>query len=347
MDSKNNIEDFLADEEFIRWVKHPDKELNVFWRRWIQLNPDKRDLLIKAREIMLNTHFEHYQVDEIAEELILDHILSNTTSTDKVKKNKQKALFYTLSKVAASIILLVTSLFFLREYHNSSIKSENIAIIKEVITNVTKYNPNGKKSIITLPDGSTVWLNSGSKLSYPSKFAENERIIQLDGQAFFDVKKDSLKPFRVNSSGLVTTALGTSFDINSYNDFNDDISISLVTGKIVVKNESLKSNDVVLPGEQLVYSVKKQRSRIKMFDSKEVLSWKERRLYFKNASLQEVMVRLERWYGVKVSLKNNPGENWKLNGEFEKMSLEDVLKRISFSKDFRFNISGKEVVLIF
>ncbi len=341
MNIKNNIEDFLTDEEFVRWVKDTDPELDIFWSKWLQLYPEKREMLMKSREIIIAMNVNSHKASREVQERSLDYILSETPSNTIVKSTQRTSKFYIFLKVAAIFTGLLATTYFVNEYLSSSIKP--LPKQQVAISNIVKNNPNGRKSKIQLPDGTIVWLNSGSTLSYPSKFTNNERVVNLDGQAFFEVKRDTLRPFRVNSSGLVTTALGTSFDINSYSEQNNEIKISLVSGKISIENKSLKTNNVTLPGEQLIYSIKKQKSVIKSFDLKEVVAWKDKILYFKNASLADVILRLERWYGVDIKLKNAPQKNWNLTGEFKKQSLQRVLERLSFTENFRYSIKGKKV----
>ncbi len=339
MNIKKNIEDFLTDEEFVRWVKSPDPELDVFWLKWLQLYPEKREMLIKAREIILSMNFKTHHINEEVQEKSLNFILSKTSSVSSMDKIEEFSKSFIFLRVAAILVMLLTTTYFVNNYMSSFEKKSK----QKVVSNIVKENPNGRKSKIQLPDGTTVWLNAGSTLTYPSKFTVKERVVNLDGQAFFDVVKDTLRPFRVNSSGLITTALGTSFDIDAYSIQNDEIKVSLVSGKISIENKSLKTKNTTLPGEQLVYSIKKQKSKITSFDLKEVVAWKDQILYFKNASLPEVVTRLERWYGVEIHLTNKPVKKWNLTGEFKKQKLERVLERLSFTENFEYKINRKTI----
>ncbi len=343
MKIKNKIEDFLTDEEFVRWVKNKDPELDVFWLKWLQLYPDKREEFMAAREIILSMNFTTHKVSKEAEERSLNRILSESSSDEAVKTLKRTRKTYVFFEVAAILLCLIATTYFVTNYLSAFDKTSK----RLAISNIVKQNPKGKKSIIELPDGTMVWLNAGSTLSYPSKFTDKERVINLEGQAFFDVMRDTLRPFRVNSSGLVTTALGTSFDVNSYSDQNEEIKISLVSGKINIENKSLKSNHIAVPGEQLVYSIKNQKTSVKSFDLKEVVSWRDGNLFFRNATLNEVVIRLERWYGVDIELKNRPTREWNLTGEFKRQSLERVLERLSFTESFKYTLKGKSIEIKF
>ncbi len=339
MNIKNNIEDFLTDQEFVRWVKSSDPELDVFWLKWLQLYPEKREMLIKAREIILSMNFKTHHVDNEVQEKSLNFILSKTSSVSSLDEIEKHSKLYIFLRVAAILVMLLTTTYFVNNYVSSFEKKSKQKLVSDII----KENPNGRKSKIQLPDGTIVWLNAGSTITYPAKFTNKERVVSLDGQAFFDVVKDSLRPFRVNSSGLITTALGTAFDVNAYSVQNNEIKVSLVSGKVSIENKSLKTKNITFPGEQLVYSIKNQKSKITSFDLKEVVAWKDQILYFKNASLSEVVTRLERWYGVEIRLKNKPVKKWNLTGEFKKQKLERVLERLSFTENFEYQINRKTI----
>ncbi len=343
MNSKQTIEDFLTDEEFIRWVKNSDPELEMFWSRWLQLNPDKREVLMEARELLVAMDFTTRKAGEEVKERSLNYILSETKSPIPIRKLRSTRRSYTFYRMAGMLLLIVSVAFVINHY----LKGTEDAPVPPVISNIVKTNPYGQRSMIKLPDGSTVWLNAGSTITYPSTFAERERVISLDGQAFFKVQEDTLRPFRVHSGGLITTVLGTSFDINSYTGDHYQIKISLVSGKVSIENQSLKSHDVLVPGEQLVYSVNDQRSTVRSFNLKEVVSWKDGILIFKHATFDEVLYRLQRWYGVKVIVENRPKEKWDLTGEFKRQSLERVLDRMSFTENFQYTMDEKTVTIKF
>ena len=112
-------------------------------------------------------------------------------------------------KYAAAAIFLIT----VGLYYVTDNKQEVVQVAE---TQVIKENPNGVKSQIQLPDGTHVWLNAASRISYQENYSENARLITLEGEAFFEVVKDTKRPFRVTSGNVVTTALGTSFNINAY-----------------------------------------------------------------------------------------------------------------------------------
>ncbi|MEX2595185.1 MAG: FecR domain-containing protein [Anditalea sp.] len=218
---------------------------------------------------------------------------------------------------------------------------------------VTIETSAGMKRTKMLPDGSKVVLNSRSTISYSTGFSESRREVILVGEAFFEVAKDSLRPFTVHSGNLSTTALGTSFNIN-YRPSRAITEVSLATGTVQVatkdKTSDLKATKLQ-PGERLNYDIKEASFNTDHFDALETLAWKEGLLYFKKAGIEQVVQRLEDWYGVEIALEGNTGkvkvQDWTYTGMYENQSLENVLTGISYVKDFSFEMNGKNIKLIF
>lgn len=214
---------------------------------------------------------------------------------------------------------------------------------------VTIETPAGVKRTLLLPDGSKVVLNSKSSIKYLESFTEHKREIILSGEAFFEVSKDTLRPFIVHSGSITTTALGTSFNIK-YLPSNGMTEIALATGIVQISSDSLKI-ERLKPGEGLQYDMKTGSFRTNIYDVHEALAWKEGILYFKKAGINQVVQRLEDWYGVDINLSRNTDNkrfhNWTYTGMFKDQSLENVLTGISFVKDFTYEIKGKKVKMTF
>ena len=170
------------------------------------------------------------------------------------------------------------------------------------------------------------------------------REVYLQGEAFFEVTKNAEKPFIVYSDDVVTKVLGTSFNILC--DDSDEIKVSLVTGKVEVR--SGEENAIVenlFPGQQYSFHRETKATHTQLFDPQEVLAWKDGIIIFKDASKSEVFDRLSTWYGVDFSFDNEPPvkQAWKYSARYERISLEQVLKGMSYSKDFSYRIEGRVV----
>ncbi|MEQ6120898.1 FecR domain-containing protein [Reichenbachiella sp. MALMAid0571] len=240
-------------------------------------------------------------------------------------------------KVAISITLIVSLSFFFLQNQSSSIAEKNIFVKS------TKW---GQKQTLTLSDGSVVKLNSGSSIFFPEQFGSDSREIKLIGEAFFEVVKDSRRPFRVLTGDIATVVLGTSFNVNAYPEKNK-IDISLVTGKVRVEssNYGQKAIDPIYltPGEQASYSLSTLYIKKQKFDTEEMLGWKSGILYFKNANESTLVAKLEKWYGVEISVINQTENKIDISTKFDNATLENVLTSLGYTLGFDFKINNKKV----
>lgn len=266
----------------------------------------------------------------------------------KGKQEKQQRVFgrIPLIKYAAVIILLVSSSFGIF-YWAQIAEAPQVDIPASVPSYVLRENKAGQKTKISLPDGSIAYLNSSSSIKFLNGFAGNERRVTLEGEAFFEVAKDKSKPFIVESRTVETVALGTAFNVNAFGD-SKVVRVSLVEGEVKIHQIGNNGETVILnPGWELVV-VPGTRSFMEMpFNLEEVTGWKDGNMVFKNASLEEVTQRLERWYGVQIQVRGNVPENWKVTTVYKGQSLKNVLTDLQYSKKFAYEIDGSKVTITF
>ncbi len=334
-----SVEDFLADESFQSFAFNRNKEDIEYWSKWITEHPDKRSEFNEAITI-----FNSFKVKPI-----IPDAATFETDFNKLKHSIQPELkdvkeikpFRTTWRIAASIVLLigiigVASLYVTHFYE----KAEQIVVEKSV--------PNGSKLSFELPDGSHVKLNSNSYLRYEQNYILKQRKVTLRGEAYFDVAKDAANPFTVISGEISTTALGTSFNIKSYPE--DNVSeVFLFSGKVEVTHLSNpdQNNLILEPGQGARHAHDDTRIIQVKLDGDRVLAWKDGVIKFTNASISEVVVTLERWYGITIAINNPPSNTWRINGTFENESLENVLSSMSYTAHFDFTLQDKKLILTF
>ncbi len=264
-------------------------------------------------------------------EIDVDSSLEWEKSYDEVEAtihNKKKKTIYSLHycmRIAAvwffPFIMLCTSAYF---YFNNEDMNEVDKLVPE-ISYVQYYAPAGKREQVILPDGSTVWLNSGSTLIFPSTFSTSDRGVYLMGEGFFDVAKDSLHPFVVNTHFMKLQVLGTTFNISAY---PDDIQTkaTLETGalKINIKNDTTKSY-YLQPDNQLVYTPSLNKVEQFNVQASDYSDWRMGGLYFNNTKFGDVMSIIERTYGVKIHIRNSLYNEQKVYVHYNKNeSLENI-----------------------
>lgn len=169
-----------------------------------------------------------------------------------------------------------------------------------------KYNPRGQHSQITLQDGSIVYLGADSKLRYPQLLNGKTREITLEGEAFFEIKHDTKRPFIVHTGNVQTQVLGTSFKINAFK--GQQLSVAVATGKVSVgytaKGAKLKSLAILTPGEKVSWDEAQQKLNKTNIAAVAVSGWKDGNLIFTDARLDDMCRELERWYNTRIIIKD-------------------------------------------
>lgn len=349
------IEDFLQDEEFKRWVKTPDPESEIFWNNWLITHPNQKEVVLKAREILLSLDFQVTDPDrDDYEEVLLNILKGNVAGTSAGKHTGSPSNYFSqinnaIFKMAGVFLILIATLVVYFQLREEPI-DENLTHIQFI----TKENPRGQKSQISLPDGTVLWLNSESKITYPERFDQKQRTVVLKGEAFFEVAKERERPFIVQMNGLDVVALGTSFNINAFPEAQN-VAVSLVTGKVLVKENTSAGNfqkphfeDIILiPGDKLSYDLQDFSIEKSFYDFKTDIIWKDGTIYFEDASYREVKTKLERWFNVKLKRQNGIDKKWNYSGEFNRESLDRILERIGFVEGFEFQKKDYEIIITY
>lgn len=219
-------------------------------------------------------------------------------------------------------------------------RSGNAVNWKEIVT------ANGQQVRITLPDGSHVWLQAGSKVKFPEVFSGESRPVWLSGAALFEVKRDEHLPFVVHTLHLTTSVLGTSFYMKAYEDEPEE-EVLVTTGKVMVESKKLQGlKPVVLQMQQRVI-YQKENGEIHT-DSMDVIAleaFQEHRLYLKDMHFSEIARTLERWYDVEIEFENNALLNCQFSATFDRIALPEVLDRLRMVSPFTYTIKGKKVLI--
>jgi ferric-dicitrate binding protein FerR (iron transport regulator) len=207
--------------------------------------------------------------------------------------------------------------------------------------------PYGKRSHITLADGSEIWVNSGSQLVYPSSFDGDKRKVYLKGEAFFQVHEDKSKPFVVKTSDLDIQVLGTRFNVNSYQE-NDQIETVLVDGKVRIEQRGIHvfDRDVVLkPSERASFSKETKSMNREKVDPRYYTSWKDGYLYLQNEDLGDIVQKLRRIYNRDIVLDDRL-KSLTFSGKLDlRESLKKELTIISAAYPIRYSIGEEKITI--
>jgi transmembrane sensor len=205
----------------------------------------------------------------------------------------------------------------------------------------TLSTPTGGQYNIVLADGTKVFLNAVSSIKYPTQFNGDQRIVELEGEAYFEVAKNKSKPFLVKSDNQTIEVLGTHFNVHAYNN-ESVVKTTLLEGSVAVSSKNQKA--ILKPGQQSNISESSSKIAVKEVDTEAAIAWKNGRFKFDNADLKSVMKQLERWYGIKVEYRGDVSDVRFNGGTFRNKNLSEVLKVLELS-NIKFKVEGKTIIV--
>lgn len=302
-------------------------------------SPQERSLV----EIWFESHYgqqgrklsrnEEISVFEDLDARINSFLTAETSAAEDIPVRRMN--FHWLQVAAVFFTLLLSGIYMRNRYTKKS--------LPETFTEISTQR--GAKKEITLKDGTTVFLNSGSSVAISSRFGQTKREVKLIGEAFFQVKHDAKRPFVIHTGKLQTTVLGTSFNIKAYPD-EEQMKVSVATGKV-----SVQKSGIVQPyartlthNQALVYNSVKNSHLITTVNTDSVSSWRSNHLIFENASYEEIARTLGRWYNLDVKLAAHR-DTKKYTLSFYNERIDKVLNVLSSLTGMTYSIKGTTVII--
>ncbi len=300
-----------GEAELLKWINQDTKNLDFFFNLKNELDPEE---------------IRHEQLAESYAELRNRLFINSQFRQSKPRKTRK--LYIQISRIAALLFVVVALSFSLAWLMTNQHQ-------KEVVWFETNA-PRGEKSQLLLPDGSKVWLNSESTLSFPSNFVDRNREVKLEGEAYFEVKKLHGLPFTVKTQAYDVHVLGTKFNVMAYKDFNRT-ETSLIEGHVQVqKGEQIVDLE---PGQMLTY--KDNKLEVQQTNTVRSSFWKDDKFNFDHVTFKELVLRLERWYNVDIKLNSEELNDIVYSGVFKnEETIWQVLNSIEMTLPIKYHRSG-------
>ncbi|MFT4072615.1 MAG: DUF4974 domain-containing protein [Dysgonamonadaceae bacterium] len=291
-------------------------------------------------DAQLTTLWENLDNSEIGDKdrfkAILKEIHQNIERREKYLKRRRS--YISVMKYAALFLIPIFSiLFYLSQNDKLNLFGGDLVEI-----NV----PYGKVNEITLPDGTKVWLNSGSELSYHRGLKGKERNVKLDGEGYFEVVKNPSRPFIVKGNQLTVKVLGTKFNFKAYKEGQPE-SVTLMEGKVSLKNNLQEDSRqyILKPNQQAIVQEGSDELRINQIDVATTNAWRDGILVFDNEELWKIAQTLERAYNVKFEFRNTSIKQLRFYGKFIKdRPLNEILDVIVSNQSFSYKIETGKVI---
>lgn len=357
-DDNKTIDDLIVGYLKNELTADQTKELST----WIRQSHENKRYFDQTRELWITSkalnNNPHYNSEEAFDKFV-----------DTIEKDRPVFLFFKdqwirIGRIAAIFVLafLLGGLVFSRLGYFKSSSSFNK--FSEIVV------PRGAKAHFILQDGTVVTLNAGSKLRYNANFGVEDRVVELEGEAYFKVAKDKARPFIVKTSFLSVRALGTEFNVKAYPG-DKTIETTLVEGSVKVAKNGDTEEVILTPNQKLTY-YKDESARIDTLDEtaentseakaavpensttaqlvkedvkvEPLVSWKDNRWFIEKQNLSKLAVELERKFDVEIEFKSERLKNFSFTGTLLDEPLEQVLKVMSFTAPLNYEINGKKVI---
>lgn len=235
-------------------------------------------------------------------------------------------------KAAAVIIICIAGIFFVSKWFSAKSLNE-ISVANKMIKDVV------------LSDGTKVKLDAGSTLKYSEKFEGDKREVFMNGEGYFEVNSDKIRPFIVYTNSAQIIVLGTKFNVRAWQK-NDKVVVMVVDGKVLFgksKDDNETDNVTVLKGQISSIDEKGNVSPPVYTDVSEHLSWMKREMHFQSKTLEEVLDQLSRWYDIKFSLPDDSYKKYLITVFIQNKPINDILELISLMMNFKYEKSGNHV----
>jgi len=261
--------------------------------------------------------------------------VQNRSSSRRSQRTRWRPFFRVagiLAAIAVASLLTVTLL-------ESSWFASTSETIEEFATE------EGEWAVVYLDDGTRVQLNVDSRLSVLEGFSEGRREVRLEGEAYFEVVEKAARPFIVRARDTETEVLGTAFDVKAYGE-EENVEVAVAHGQVALRSKRVEMQDPVLLGAQSagIVSGTRIQKHLEGFDVSRQLAWTDGKLVFDDASFEEVVRKLQRWYDLRIEVQTKPEWVDRLNATFKDESPEEALAAIAAALDLYYQREGKRVV---
>ncbi|WP_025761852.1 FecR family protein [Dyadobacter tibetensis] len=350
------VEELFLDEDFRNWVLRPTREDHHKWESWLADNTEKLEIVRQAREMVLHIHPKEMALPLSEKKIAISKILEGRREVPPSGFGRKPLLFPAyLRWVAAACIVLLASWYFLLPPDGHRVDYEGL-VSEAPVPLVERVNKSNFPLEVVLEDGSHITLSPKSKISFPNKFNADKREVYLSGEAFFDISKDTSRPFFVYAHEVVTKVLGTSFLIRSFGN-EQEVSVRVKSGRVAVfarqdtqtpRDQSKELTGTIIdPNQQIVVvraSVKMTKTLIPIpeiiVEPRHVNAFN-----FDDVPVQKVFETLEKAYSVEILVDSSVRFECPLSANLADLSLYEKLDLICKAVGARYEIIDGRIII--
>ncbi len=324
----------MDEQLMIRYIQGEcsDDEKTII-QEWLLQSEENRKLFYETKALWNYSKVMYFGSEEQLNKAV-KNLNRNIQSVELLRKKK---LYLRFAKYAAVLVLAMSIPVVIWTTYQHINSNSGLITIAVAQTDSSK--------LITLSDNTRVWLNSNSSITYPLKFSRSERNVTFSGEAYFEVKHDSLHPFIVKTSNVQVRVLGTSFDVRAYPS-EKKTETTLVKGRVIIQNKRGESLAILAPGQLAVFDKTSNYLSIREVDAEQYTHWRYGLITFANASFNDITRKLEEVYQVHFIMRHSEADPATYNFSFRKSQpIDKVLDMLSFIAPLNYNIQGKEIYI--
>lgn len=356
-----SVEELIIDDSFDNYCFQKNRADILYWEQFISSYPSQKDKIEEAKKIVLGLHVM-LQREYNSEKENTDFTRRKNKSHGKIFSVKKMVRF--AAAVAALLIVILISRKLFDSSHNSSKEIKGQMASNTTPGEIFLYKTaNGERKMITLSDDTKIWLNAASELRVDKNFGKENREVYLSGEALFEVIHNEAIPFIVHTDKYDVKDLGTVFNVKAYAS-DKESETSLIRGKVEIHIYDGRRKILLSPNQKAVVnntdeSVLKENSSSKnplntqvvllplTYDQKDSAvvetAWSQNRLEIVNENFYEIKDQLERWFNVKIVIKDEAVGKYPFTATFEKENIQEVLQALQYAYHFNFSIKGNEI----
>ena len=357
-----SVEELVIDDSFINYCFQKNEADSLCWEKYIHDHPFERKKIEEAKQMVLGLHVMLKQ--QYANSTKNEHFLEKDKNKTGLKLLSAKNMLRYAAAVAAAFVAILAARTMMNVTHKETNKrAKQISAASAPDNKFFFQTVNGEKKVITLSDNTTIWLNAGSELRIDEKYGKENRKVYLSGEALFDVIHDESLAFVVYTDKYEVKDLGTVFNVKAYPG-DKESETSLIRGKVEIKVTNSARKIFLSPNQKVVINdndkpdVKEKQPSASEASPDIILlplsynqkdsavvetAWTQNRLEIVNEDFYEMKEKLERWFDVKITIKDDEVGKYPFTATFEKENIQQVLQALQYAYHFNYNIKNNEV----
>lgn len=305
---------------------------------WLKASPENQKHFQQMREIWFST-ISANEEERYNKEEAYSRFLNRTRQIPQEEKTVKKLSLHKFFYGAAAVALLCLISFASYRTGTEQVKKQFAEMVVEA--------PLGSKTRLYLPDGTLVWLNAGSTITYSQGFGVEERKLKLSGEGYFEVTRNKQLPFEITTKELQLRVLGTKFNFRNYPE-DEEVSVSLLEGKVSLRN--YLKNDALCylePDQKAILNKKNGKLMVSASEARYTAEWTNGFLFFDEELLPDIIKELERSYNVKIYIEDESLKTFRFYGNFvrKEQTIQEILEMLASTGKLEYRIEGKTVRL--